>query len=494
MLSGSSAACGVEWHLATARRRTAWLTLVAIAGSVVLAYLTMLLQLGSIVVLLTCVGLLAIAWRPRVGLYVVFGLTCLFEAGGLDPLMQLGGYLHGDVSTSMNVPGVIFSPLELLLLLSMAVWLARGLVSHRVAFGGGRLSRPVLLFFASLVFGLVRGQMGGGLLTYALWESRFLFYLVICYVLATSTVTSRRAVRTLMALFVIGSLLLAVEGAYRRVALIDTGQLGTVPEFWYAHEDVVFLGSLILLGIAQYVFGASRWQRWLGPLMIGVGTYTLLVTERRAGQIAAMVGFLGFALVFLFARRRAFFRIVVPVLVLAAIYFPLFWSASGPLAEPARAVRSLRDPDPRDAASNESRELEKLNIIATIRANPLGVGFGRPYLIVAPMPDISWFTFWQYETHRNVLWVWMKTGAVGFVMFLVLLGGSLAHAARLVRTLHAPELKTFAMLGIACVLTTMAFTYVDLGWTMGRIPVLIGTVLGTLDVLERLDEPAGAPA
>jgi hypothetical protein len=74
------------------------------------------------------------------------------------------------------------------------------------------------------------------------------------------------------------------------------------------------------------------------------------------------------------------------------------------------------------------------------------------------------------------------------------MGGSLTHAARLVRTLHAPELKTFAMLSIACVLTTMAFTYVDLGWTMGRIPVLIGTMLGTLDVLERVDEAPGAQA
>ena len=71
---------------------------------------------------------------------------------------------------------------------------------------------------------------------------------------------------------------------------------------------------------------------------------------------------------------------------------------------------------------------------ATIQANPLlGVGFGREFLFVVPLPDLSWWPFWHYEPHHNILWVWLKTGMVGFIAFWVLMGGAVARAAHLVR-------------------------------------------------------------
>ena len=119
------------------------------------------------------------------------------------------------------------------------------------------------------------------------------------------------------------------------------------------------------------------------------------------------------------------------------------------------------------------------------RPNPLlGVGFGREFLFVAPLPDLSWWPFWHYEPHHNILWVWLKTGALGFIAFWILIGTAIARAAFCVETLKRLERRaSFAILALAGIISTMVFCYVDLGLVSGRVTVFLGTLLGTLAVL-----------
>ena len=474
------------------RFRVTTLCCATVAVCIAFAALTLALQFVSIVVLLTWLLVIAVAWQPRVGLFSAFGLVLLFEGGGDDDKLMLpGAYINGDLSTSIGLTGVIFSPLELLLIMSLLVWLARGIATRRLDFEGGRLQAQVYLFTIALLVGMVRGVAAGGPFNVALWESRFLFYAVICYILATNTIRTRRHLRILIAIFLLTNLAFAIEGAYRRIALIDTKIITSIPEFWYWHEDVIFLGSVILFVIAIFAYGGPRWQKLLGPVIIGVAGYTLLASERRAGYIAVIIAFLAFVIVFLGSNRKAFFTLALPILVSGAIYMPLFWNASGPLAQPARAVRSLKDPDPRDAASNLSRELEKINVAQTIHDNPLlGVGFGREFEQVVAIPDISFFVFWNVEPHHNVLWVWLKTGAPGFALFFTLMGSAVALGAHHVRRRKDPLLQTTALLAITAVISTLVFSYVDLGLTSGRVTVFLGTCLGALAVLDRLRDSA----
>jgi hypothetical protein len=478
-----------EWHIATRRRRVALLIALTILASLGFARLVLAIDLASVVLLLTVVVVAAIAWRPRVGLYVTFGLVVLFEMGGEDSLMLPGRYLHGTLGGTSGLTGAIASPLELLLVLICGVWLARGIASGRLEFRGGRLFWPMLLFFVALVFGMVRGPLGGGTPYIAFWEGRFLFYAVICYFLAANFIRTRRHVAILTTLTVLMTGLFGIEGAYRRVALIDTGQLGTVREFFYSHEDVIFLGTAILVVLAQQIFGAPLGRRLLGLLLTPAVVFTLLASERRAGYIALLVAFLAYCVVLLVTQRKAFFLVAVPLLIGFAIYLPLFWTNTSMAGQPARAIRSLYEPDPRDAQSNAARDIEKVNVRATIASNPLmGVGFGKEYLIVAPGPDISFWPLWQYETHANILWFWMKTGALGFIAFWVLMGTAIARAGHFARTLREPETRVFALLALAGIITSLVFCYVDLGLTEGRVPVFLGTIMGTLAVLDQVHE------
>ena len=478
----------VGWYVGTQRRRQFALLVAALAASGLLALLALWFQFISVVGLLIWVAVIAIAIRPFVGLCVAYALCMVFEGGSPDALMLPGYYLHWGLGASVGI-GVILSPLELLLILTFASWFLQGVARRDLNFRGGALGHPVLFFFLALIAGLVRGIGGGGDFNIAMWESRFLFYTVMCYMVAANTIRTKRQTTILIMLTVLGTGLFAIEGAYRRLALIDTGKLGVVPEFAYDHNDVIFLGSLPMIVVAQFAFRAPAWQRLIGLLLVPITIFTLLATERRAGFIAVIITFLAYGLIFLVAHRKAFFLFTLPMVIGLAIYLPVFWTNTSLIGQPARAVRSLYQPDPRDASSNLYRDLEKINVQATIHANPLlGVGFGRPFDFVVPLPDLSWWQFWHYEPHHNILWVWLKLGPAGFIIFWWMLSTAVARSAYAVRKLADSRVRIFGLFGLCAIVMTVSFCYVDLGLVAGRVTVFLGTTLGTLSILHELRE------
>ena len=458
-----------------------------VCASVALAALVLSFDLGAIAGFLAWIGLVAILIQPRLGLYLVWGVVILFESYPQDPFMQPGYYLNTSFQSSLNANGLILIPIEILLLVTAGAWLAHGLMRRNLSFRGGSLGRAVLVFAIMLVFGVLRGLAQGAVFNFAFWESRFLFYIVICYMLASNLIRTRSQVQWLMAMVVIGGTLSGLDGAWRKFALIDAGLLGTAQESWYSHESPVFWGLVIMLMCARLAFGGSIWQRVVLPFGVIVAGFTMLVSERRAGYIAVMIAFLAFTLLLLAVKRKAFWILAFPVILAGAVYLPVFWNNTSPIGQPARAVRSLKDPDPRDAASNLSRDLEAVNVRATIASSPLtGIGFGRPFLQVVVIPDISSFPFWNFEAHHGILWVWMKIGIVGFVAFFAVMCGGLSRAATLARKLKDPEARVFAVLAMSAICMSLAFCYVDLGLTETRIPILLGTTLGTLSVLDKI--------
>lgn len=265
-------------------------------------------------------------------------------------------------------------------------------------------------------------------------------------------------------------------------------------EFAFSREIVIFLGVLILQALIGLVVGGPRWMRILAVLVVPIAMFTLLATQRRSGPIALAIAFVLIALPWLIRHRKAILLILVPGLIASAIYLPLFWNNTGMLGQPARAVRSLSAPDERDASSNDYRAQEAINVRETIRSDPLlGVGFGREFLFVVPLADLSWWPFWKYQPHHNFLWVWLKVGAPGFTVFCILMFGALALASSRALTLRDTSLITFAYIGMASVITTLVFCYVDLGLTNGRVTTFLGVVLGVLAVLRKIEEDDPPP-
>src|SRR6185312_16594861 len=132
-------------------------------------------------------------------------------------------------------------------------------------------------------------------------------------------------------------------------------------------------------------------------------------------------------------------KILVPLALFTAMYLVAFWNNTSPIGQPARAIRSQIDPDPRDALSDLYRHSEKIDIIINIHSSPyLGIGFGSPYQQYAMLTYKdgvgSIWPFFPYTTHNNILWVWMKGGAITFIAFWWLLGGSVFEGSRAIET------------------------------------------------------------
>jgi hypothetical protein len=476
----------------TRRRRELALLVFAIVASIVLARLILTIGVGAVAALVVPVALIAIGLRPRLGVLLIFGIVLFFDGETLDPWMLPGRYINFSLQTTLNLSGAILIPIEMLVLMTAAVWLAQACMRRQVDFQAGSIGRLVLLFGVVLVLAVVRGLVSGANLNYAFWESRFLFGMVLMYVITANSIRTRAHVRTLIRFVFVFAGLSVLEGIWRKYALINAGLMGAAQENWYSHEDVVFWGMVLILVFAQAVFGGPRWQRILGPFLAIASVFVMLISERRAGLIAVMIAVALFTLSLVKINRKAFFLMAVPTAIAAAIYLPLFWNNPGTLGQAARAVRSISSSaDARDAASNAWRDLEAVNVRATIASDPiLGIGFGRPFLQVVTVPDISFFEFWDYEAHHNILWVWMKTGAVGFICFFSLLFSGIARSIWLAKTLRVPELRVFAILGSSAIVMSMVFCYVDIG-----IPLLMGVVLGAIGVLDRIqrEEHATSP-
>jgi hypothetical protein len=476
-----------SWHAGTKWRQLVSLTLVATFLSLTFVWLILRLEFVALVPLIVWAVVAAVVWRPLAGMCVAIALVSFYEVGGIDSLMDPGVYIHFGLQHTLGLSGVTVSPLEMLLLMCLLVWLVQGIAGTGLHFRGGHSGRLVLWFAGALLAGVVRGRISGGDMYIGFWELRPLLPILICYLLTANLVRTRRHVNLIVTSLMVGASLFAVEGAYRRVALIGFEQITGIMEGWYSHETVVFLASLVALIVAQQVFGAQGWQRLVGPPVLLLAVFTTLATERRAGQVSLIMAVLAVFIVLAVAHRKAFFMIAIPVMLAGAVYLPIFWNASGMLAQPARAIRSISDPDPRDAASNLSRELEKVNIRATLRAYPVtGVGFGQPFLQVVAIPDISFFPFWNFEPHHNLFWIWFKTGLLGFLLFWMLIGTSLMRAAHFAKTLPDANLKVAALLVVAGIVATLTFCYVDLGLTMGRVTVFLGTLIGLVAVLDRI--------
>ena len=145
-------------------------------------------------------------------------------------------------------------------------------------------------------------------------------------------------------------------------------------------------------------------------------------------------------------------------------------------------------------ASNSYRVIEMQNAIANIeRAPVLGLGFGNTWSEVAPLPGGDKLAI--NVLHNTWLWMWMKTGIIGFLAFLWMGAAFLWMGFRAFRGQRDPKLAAVALaLLCAFIAQTVMITF-EMQLSLYQTTVAIGVLLGLLAVLAR-DAPAeeGTPA
>jgi hypothetical protein len=442
-------------------------------------------------------GAVAILVRPILGVYLIAFFATVGD----------GSTMHGfpftlNFSSQESIlfvhNALTFSPLEVYLGLTAVSWLAHvaGTRSwHRLS---RPLSRPLLIFAGFVALGLIYGVgVQGGDRTIAMWEARPLLYLVTMYVLVSNLLTRAAHYVSLAWVVVLAVSIQALLSIRYYYALPAVRREGL--ESLTSHSAAILYAWVLLLALAVCILrDCSRWARFLLVLAVIPTTWVFVLDERRAAFVGLAAGFIVFTIVLFFRRRRAFLVLVPIVLVLFIGYSAVFWNATGGVGFGARAVKTVFSPNEvsqRDSASDIYRAIENYDLVSTIRAEKLtGVGFGKPFFQPAPLPDISFFVFFQYIPHNSVLWVWLKVGFVGFVSLLFVAAAVLRAGTRASLQVQSGDALAVTLSALAFVVMFFVFAYVDIAWD-GRTCVFLAVCMATCANMVRLSaSEAAVPA
>lgn len=321
----------------------------------------------------------------------------------------------------------------------------------------------------------------------ALQEVRPYVYLGSVFALTALLIRSRHGITMMLWALVGAETVKSIQGV---VVYIRTRSWPIRPEALLGHEEAYFFGLYILLVATLWLFEVSGPLRRTATRLLPLILFADLVNNRRASWLIVGGGLLALTAIgyaCLPERRRLIHRVVAVLVVVSAVYFPVFWNHSGTFSEPARAIKSAFTPDPRDESSDLYRQQEDANLEYNIRqGGVIGKGFGIPIDYALPIVDIqSIDPELAYIPHNTVLYQLMRMGLLGSVAFWSMLGCGIVAGCRLARAKD----RLIAAVGalVACGLVGYALEgATDQGFYFYRIAFVTGALLGLCEVGRRM--------
>jgi hypothetical protein len=324
-----------------------------------------------------------------------------------------------------------------------------------------------------------------------LWELRSWIYLTCAVLIAAAFIKTRRALDIMLWIFVLGSGFKGIQGTV--IFFSYARHMVPRPEAILGHEEAFFFGFFCAITCALWLYDIRGPLRRAATGLLPFVIIADLANARRTAWLVLAVAILVMAVIALATvsdRRRFLTRSLTVLTIGLALYLPAYWNHYGTLAQPAQAVRSQYSPSPRDKSSDLYRQQENLNVIADIKGSGLlGSGFGIPtdYTDIANISSID--PMIAYIPHNGLLWIWLRLGMQGEIVFWCFISICIVRACSLAR---APD-RRLAMFGtlVACAIVGYIIDgYEDMGLAEFRIAVAMGCLLGAMEAaiaLAKLD-------
>jgi hypothetical protein len=397
--------------------------------------------------------------------------------------------LFTSLSDGFGLSGVYVNPVEILLAIVLLVLLVRA-GQRRAVFPRTPLTLGLAVLVGLVVAGAVHGVAAGGDYKMALWEMRPLVYVGVMYLLATQLPSAIGIVSGFLWAFVVAIAIKTVQGLVLVVTAVAGGH--DFGDYLLSHEDSLFFVLFFVLVAALWLFHLPGTLRRLSTMLLPLVIVVDLANNRRTSWLqlgACFLVLLLLAWIRLPDRRRFAAGVLVVVSIATAVYLPLYWDHTGLLAQPARAIQSTFSPSVRDASSDLYRQVENANLQINLKRSPLvGVGYGIPIDYVIPIVDLSRIDpFIKFIPHNNVLYIWMRLGAIGALAFWSVIGFAVISACRLLRARDL-RLALYGAFVVCALINYLILGYLDLGLFWFRVAIFMGCLLGVLEVARRVQE------
>ncbi|MEW5798546.1 MAG: O-antigen ligase family protein [Bacteroidota bacterium] len=463
----------------------------------VAASLILVLTYGNIFAAGAFVGMTVVValtlYRVQWGFYLFVGFVLLFDQFDIPefyPLTLKVAYFRNikEIPYLPSLDAAVFNPLELHLLFILLVWFVVIGFKKRVHFNRIPLWGSAVAFFLGVICFVAYGLQRGGEFLVALWEVRALFYFGALYFLVPQIIQTKEDLRSLMWICIIAISIKAFQGIARFVMLGFT--LGGIPTLTN-HEDPLFILSLIVLLFALVLYNADEGQRFvllllLFPLLMG-----FFVAQRRAAYAAMAMSFIALFVALPSRERWLLAKTGMVFVLIVGVYSAALWNSESRFASPVRLIKTAIVEDKEAQGdryySNLYRDFEKYNLASTVKFSPvIGVGFGNKYFQPIPLANIP-FPLRDYIPHNEILWLIVKTGAVGFFLFWFFLNCFACSASSVLMRLNDPYVKSVCVVAIVAVVGQITVSYYDLQLTYYRNMVYLGTLTGVVHSLEHID-------
>ncbi|MGZ3622978.1 MAG: O-antigen ligase family protein [Ktedonobacteraceae bacterium] len=443
---------------------------------------------GYIFALLVVLILTAVVIRwPIVGFFVVLASALAIDQSPLDVVG--GSPTLYVLYWPPSLQGLPDRPIGFFMLFILAILVLHGLLKREKMLRGGELWLPFLLFFLCVIWGIVHGLSSGGNLQILVEEVRSFWYLLLGYLLAYNLISKKQHVRLMVWLMILCAGIKALQGVSIYVFVIH-GDLASNHQIM-AHEESYFWISILLLIVLFSLHSMYRPQFFAALAILPFLLLSLVANNRRADFVALVVGLIVAWLCIFTVKKHARKSLLVILLVttlLGGAYVAAFYNGTGGVSSPARALVSVFHPDPSDASSNLYRQIEDYDLQFTVKSNPMGLGFGRPFLQPILLPDLSSLDpVYNYIPHNTIYWVWMRLGPIGFLALWYLFGAMIVRGCIIVRQLKDTYLQLIAIYIVAMFVMEIIVAYADYQLSFYRNVIYIGILAGVLMRLPKID-------
>jgi O-antigen ligase len=444
------------------------------------------------ILLALVIAVLVVRW-PVIGMMVIAGCAVLIEETPLKLANIFTDHLY-IYYWPPSLEGLIERPIGFFFLFVLFVVICHRLAKRKTFLAGGPLIVPFVLFLLCVAWGIIHGLTSGGDLKIVVVEVRPFWYLFESYLLAYNVITRKEHIKAFFWIIILAAGIKGLQGCYL-VFVVLHGSLAGHDEIM-AHEDSFFFAALLLLIVLFSLHYRYRAQLWAALIELPVVVIALVANQRRADYVALLLG-LAIAWLLIFwvkpkARKRLVIALIMTVVVGGA-YVVAFANSSGTFGSPAHSIIAVFDPgkdDARDIASNLYRQIENYDLEYTTKQSPIyGYGFGKQFLTPVPLTDISSDDeYYLFIPHNNIYWIWMRLGAIGYLVFWYLIAMLVIRGCLIVRRLRDPYLQMVGIYVIAVTFIEITVAFADYQLFFYRNVIYFGLLTGMLMKLPALDQ------
>ncbi len=432
---------------------------------------------------------LVIRW-PLVGFFVILGCTLVIDQSPVDVVGGSPNIYAFYWPTSLQ--GLPDRPVGFFMVIILLVFVLHNLLKRQKLLQGGALLLPFLFFFVCVIWGIVHGLSSGGKIQILVEEVRSFWYLLLGYLLAYNLVRKKQHIRTLLWFVILCAGIKALQALYIYLFVIH-GDLADNHQIM-SHEESYFWISAVLLIVLFSLHSKYRPQFYTALALLPLFLIALVANNRRADFVALLVGLAVSWVIIFMVKAHARKSLIVILLITAALggaYVAAFYNGTGGFSSPARAVVSVFRPDPNDAASNLYRDIEDYDLKYTVKLNPMGLGFGKPFLQPILLPDLSSLDpVYNYIPHNTIYWVWMRLGPIGYLALWYLFGAIIVRGIMIARNLKDRYLQLMAIYIIAMIIMEIIVAYADYQLSFYRNVIYVGMLAGVLMRLPTIEQEA----